>query len=186
MFGLSELNAHPPQSIAVATRLGNEVDNAQGARVAAGQVQAFRDMCQRRRWDLRRDADGLYNCAGLVWASRRTGISRQADWDRILRDDGYRRVHKTEPLRPDDLVLYLEVEDNTYLHVARVIRLIPGVANGSPPIPIVLSKWGHNLGECIHNAYEHGMGSDFNVDILFWTDRPDDVFASSTTPSLIY
>lgn len=185
MFGLSELTALPPQSIQLVTRLGSAIGNAQGGNVAYGRIQAFRDMCLNCRWVFRRDSDGLYNCAGLVWASRRTGISRHKDWIQILQDDGYRRVQETSRLRLDNLVLYRDVDDNTYLHVAKIVRLESGIAEGSPPIPHVISKWGHDLGECFHHAYDHGMGVDYNVEIEFWTDRPSNEHVPTTTRSII-
>ena len=184
MFGLSELNVEPPQSIRLVTRRGSAISNTQGGKVAHGRLQAFRDMCQRCRWEFRCDPDGIYNCAGHVWASRRTGISQTADWRRILADDGYRRLLESARLTPDDLVLYRDVDDDTYLHVARVVRLEPGVSSTSPPIPIVLSKWGHDLGECFHQAYDHGM-NEYNVEVEFWTDRINDETIPTTTRNLI-
>jgi hypothetical protein len=184
MFGLSELNIESPQSISLATRLGKPISNSQGGEVAVGRILAFRDMCQRRRWEYRADPEGLYNCAGHVWACRRTGISRNADWLQILKDDGYRRIREIASLHPDDLVLYRDVDDNNYLHVARIVRLEHGVTSSSPPIPIVLSKWGHDLGECYHKAYDYGM-IEYNVEVEFWTDRPNDDTLPKTTRSLI-
>ncbi len=184
MFGLSELSLEPAESIPLVTRRGSLISNNQGGKVAHGKIQAFRDMCQRCRWEFRCDPEGTYNCAGLVWASRRTGISQTADWRRILADDGYRRLVETARLAPDDLVLYRDVDDNTYLHVARVVRLETGVSPNSPRIPIVLSKWGHDLGECFHQAYDHGM-TEYNIEIEFWTDRINDDLIPTTTRSLI-
>ena len=185
MFGLSDLNPVSPQSIPLVTRQGNAISNTQGGKVAHGRVLAFRDMCQRCRWEFRRDPEGIYNCAGHVWASRRTGISQMADWQRILNDDGYRRLQGNDRLCPDDLVLYRDIDDNTYLHIARVVRLEPGVSPSSPQIPIVLSKWGHDLGECFHQAYDHGMNAEYNIEIEFWTDRTNNDTFSTTTRSLI-
>lgn len=180
MFGLSDLNLEPPQSIPLVTRRGSTISNTQGGKVAPGRVQAFRDMCQKSRWEFRCDPEGLYNCAGHVWASRRTGISRTDDWRQILKDDGYRRLLQIGSLVPDDLALYRDVDDNTYLHVARIVRLEPGVSPSSPPIPIVLSKWGHDLGECFHQAYDHRMNAEYNVEVEFWTDRFNDETITTT------
>lgn len=184
MFGLSDLNLELPQSITLVTRRGNAISNTQGGKVAHGRILAFRDMCQRCRWEFRCDPEGIYNCAGHVWASRRTGISQTSDWRQILKDDGFRRLGKSSRLMPDDLALYRDVDDNTYLHVARVVRLEPGVSATSSLIPIVLSKWGHDLGECVHQAFDHGM-NEYNVDVEFWTDRFNDDTIPTTTRSII-
>ncbi len=184
MFGLTDLSTQSSQSIPLVTRTGNSISNSQGGKVAHGRIQAFRDMCQRCNWDFRCDSEGIYNCAGLVWAARRTGISQTQDWLRILKDDGYRRLSTRDRLFADDLVLYRDVDDNTYLHVARIVRLISGVSSSSPPIPIVLSKWGHDLGERFHKAFDYGM-TEYTVDVEFWTDRPNDEHIPKTTRSLI-
>ena len=112
MFGLSELIGSPQNGIPLVTSKGNQIGNMQGAKVAAGRVLAFREMCARQiNWNFRRDSYGLYNCAGLVWASRRTGISQNEEWLKILADDGYRQT-----LHPilDDLVLYRDSDDRSF------------------------------------------------------------------------
>lgn len=184
MFGLSEINVELPKSIKLVTRHGNPISNAQGGKVAHGRVVAFREMCIKKRWEFRCDPEGTYNCAGHVWASRRTGISESEDWRRILIDDGYRRLPGPHKVLPEDLVLYRDVDDDTYLHVARVVRLVAGVSETVPPIPIVLSKWGHDLGECLHSVYDHGI-SEYNLEIEFWTDRVNDDTIPPTARSLI-
>ena len=172
MFGLSELIGSPQNEIPLVTSKNNRIGNTQGAKVAAGRVLAFRDMCANRPpWRFRRDSFGLYNCAGLVWASRRTGISLNEDWVRILTDDGYRPI--SDPSL-DDLVLYRDSDDGTFLHVARIVGFEKGISDKSPKIPIVLSKWGHDLGECVHFAYDLALPNSYNVSIEYWTERPKD------------
>jgi hypothetical protein len=172
MFGLSDLIGSPQNEIPLVTTKKNRIGNAQGAIVAEGRVTAFRDLCARRpNWRFRRDSFGLYNCAGLVWASRRTGISKNDDWLRILADDGYHQISEPEL---DDLVLYMDNDDRTYLHVARIIGFEKGISESSPKIPIVLSKWGHDLGECVHFDHDHALPNDYNVTIEYWTERPKD------------
>lgn len=169
MFGLAELPVSEPQGITLVTSKGSPIANHQGADVAAGKIAAFEDTCRRNPWTFRRHAGGLYNCAGLVWASRRTGISQTEDWRKILTDDGYRRT--TGP-RIDDLVLYRDTDDDTYLHVARIVSLQPGLTPESSKLPVVLSKWGHDLGVCFHLARDHGMPPTYNVEMEYWTERP--------------
>ncbi|MEQ1903876.1 MAG: hypothetical protein ABL888_06810 [Pirellulaceae bacterium] len=172
MFGLSELIGSPQNEIPLVTSKNNRIGNTQGAKVAIGRVLAFRDMCATRpNWRIRRDSFGLYNCAGLVWATRRTGISQNEDWLKILADDGYRQV--SEP-QLDDLVLYRNSDDRTFLHVARIVGFEKGISETSPKIPIVLSKWGHDLGECVHFDHDHGIDNSYNVSIEYWTERPND------------
>jgi hypothetical protein len=178
MFGLAELPLSSPQGIPLVTSKGNPIANHQGADVAVGKIQAFEDMCRRNQWCFRRHAGGRYNCAGLVWASRRTGISQTDDWRRILTDDGYRETSRPQI---DDLVLYRDVDDNTYLHVARIISFTPGLTPESEQLPVVLSKWGHDLGECFHLARDHRLPAAYNVKEEYWTERPRNESNSTTT-----
>jgi hypothetical protein len=180
MFGLSEINFAPsPGEIALETSKGNQIGNWQGAKVAFGRIEAFRDMCRHRpHWHFRCDSHGLYNCAGLVWASRRTGISENSEWKKVLRDDGYRQI--SEP-HLDDLVLYRDTADLICLHVGRVIAIVPGISEASPIIPVVLSKWGHDLGESVHFAHDHAIDSSYNVSIEYWTERQNDEPISQPT-----
>ena len=171
MFGLAELIGLPQNGIPLVTSRGNQIANTQGAKVGAGRVSAFRDKCLRKNWKFRRDSNGLYNCAGLVWASRRTGISQNEEWLKILADDGYRQT--SHPIL-DDLVLYRDSDDRSFLHVGRIVGIEPGVSELSPKIPIVLSKWGHDLGECVHFAHDHGIDNNYNVSLEYWTDRTNE------------
>ena len=121
-------------------------------------------------WENRRDACGVYNCAGLVWANRRTSIYEEDEFSKILNDDGYRLLPQ-EHLQPNDIVIYrrkaLNNERNT-LHVGIILRID---LIGKIPVTWVLSKWSDQYGEDIHklNDVPEHYG-DFLIE--FWTDRP--------------
>lgn len=122
------------------------------------------------RWTPRRPPSGEYNCAGHVWASRRTCIYEESEYRKILDDDGYRRV--TEPM-PDDLAIYVD-EAAGILHIGRIVELTPGIAEGSPRIPLVVSKWSDWTGEVCHLVTDHNFDNaqGFDVSVEYWTDRP--------------
>lgn len=103
-----------------------------------------------------------YNCAGHVWASRRTCIYELAEWRKILEDDGYQRT--SAPV-PDDIVIYYMAGLMT--HVARVHRLIENEIG--PPVPVVISKWGDTGGEVIHIVSE--VPESIRGNYEYWTDR---------------
>ncbi|MBN1591187.1 MAG: hypothetical protein JW888_16865 [Pirellulales bacterium] len=130
-----------------------------------------------KNWTRRKPAVGGYNCAGHVWASRRTAILETEHWKTILRDDGYRRLAGTEEPHVGDLILYVDKADDKadddYLHVAQIVELREGVTATSPQVPWVLSKWDSTSGEAIHNAYDVPYGrQEFTIDREYWTDRP--------------
>ena len=65
--------------------------------------------------------DRGYNCAGLVWNSRRSVLPSPDDWWRILEDDGYRPLGRDEEIKIGDIVVY--VKGGQILHVAKICEL---------------------------------------------------------------
>lgn len=153
-------------------RIGNEMGLD---RVEAGQEQKFRDMVQKYGWTLRRGPTGAYNCAGHVWAARRTGIFESAEWNKILDDDGYRKLDGGETPRAGDLVIYRFRQDDDFIHVAEVVA----VRNDKIT---VLSKLDATSGEVLHQPgnvpYAEQQLGAFYFD--YWTERPRD-----TAPRLL-
>lgn len=92
----------------------------------------------------------------------------------ILDEDGYRRLGDMERPVAGDLVLYVDNRNSEMLHVGRILRLRAGVADGSPPIPWVLSKWNSTSGEVMHRAPDVPFSAQgISHRIEFWTDRPN-------------
>lgn len=86
-----------------------------------------------------------YNCHGLTFAGRRTGITESQSILDVLREDGYQEVKSSEIL-PGDVIVYFG-EDNDVEHSGVVLQ----VAGKEIKIPVVLSKWGRGS-ECVHLA----------------------------------
>ena len=128
----------------------------------------------------RKPACGVYNCAGHVWASRRTTILEDFAWNMVLADDGYRQLDQGEPPAPGDLVIYRDREHG-FLHVGMIAELRQGITAESPPIPWVLSKWDSTSGEVLHHFADVPFAKQgFALVIECWTDRPA---SGSGTPS---
>lgn len=117
------------------------------------------------RWIERTPDTGVYNCAGMVWASRRTSIF--TDFHDILGDDGYRRLRDGEDPKEGDLVIY--ANGKNHAHVGVILSLSRIVAAGGAPFPVVLSKWDSASGEFIHDVNDHPCK---DVQVEYWTDRP--------------
>jgi hypothetical protein len=166
MFELARLVGTPPDKIILQTRERNYVANSQSCEPDAT-IRARYDGLRRKHfaWLNRKPACGVYNCFGLVWASRRTAIYEENDISQILSDDGYRQLVTDSQLRPGDVVLY-RYPGNT-LHAAMVIELKP---LGSSTVPWVLSKWGPVFGEDLH-AFLDVPKNLKDCMIEFWTDR---------------
>ena len=171
MFELQRLASSGGRSLALQTRAGQNIRNCVGGSVAAKELRQFETLVKRfgSMWTVRRPPAGEYNCAGHVWASRRTIVNEEEDWQTILRDDGYRLTG--HPV-PDDIVIYADKQQGI-LHIARVVELRSGIVEGSRPVPFVVSKWGVEGGETIHSVYDVPFSAHgFEVIIQFWTDRP--------------
>lgn len=89
-----------------------------------------------------------YNCVGMVFGSRRTQIDpKLAEW--IMSEDGYDRV-PPDRVEPGDLVVY-RLDSGELTHVGIVVEK---QAVGSVPVVKVLSKWGWDGPECVHDERE--------------------------------
>lgn len=170
MLEKARLVGTPPKEIILQTRAGHCVPNSQSCEPEA-RNRARYDMIRRNHaWVNRKPACGVYNCFGLVWASRRTAIYEEQSISQILIEDGYRLLQTDEQPLPGDLVLYLhlsgEVRDTC--HAAIIMKL---EQRGPGMVPWLLSKWNDVCGEDIH-AIRDVPPSLGNCAIEFWTDRP--------------
>lgn len=166
------------RSIVVQTRRGTPIDNFVGPRASVQCHNFFGLLCRKHgaNWKPRKPATGGYNCAGMVWASRRACLPSWQSWKTIVDEDGYRQIGDGEQLHVGDIVVYVRKADEEWVHVARVcelLRLSFGEGEGSP-IPRVLSKWSPTLGESIHALSDVFLnGEPFEAfQALIFTDRP--------------
>lgn len=132
------------------TSEGNEIDNYQLLENMATLDSQHRFDSFRKKFpyaeERTRNATSVYNCHGMVFAARRTGIDRNDAVQRILTDDRYVEVLREDVL-PGDVVLFIS-EQGDMEHSAIVIE---------PPepdtalMPKVVSKWGEFI-EYVHYA----------------------------------
>jgi hypothetical protein len=96
----------------------------------------------------------VYNCHGLTFASRRTGIDLPESVWRILDEDGYTEVPLGDVV-PGDVIVYISPEDGDVEH-SGVVTEVKQV--GAARVPWVCSKWGrgsevwHQFGDCPYDA----------------------------------
>lgn len=159
------------RSISVDTHLGNPIRNLVALPVDAACVQRY-ELLRRRhaRWKKRKEATGVYNCFGLLFASRRTAIYDDEEVTRALTEDGYRQVSLSE-VRAGDIALYREADRKTLLHGGLVVRLDGIFDTAASSVPIVLSKWNDTCGEDEHH-FRDVPWTDGTWTVEFWTDRP--------------
>ena len=160
------------EQIVVQTRKGTVLDNV--IEVAPGAMDELKYEkffeIHGQQWQPRKPIAGVYNCAGHVWASRRTSLTDPPQWRTILDDDGYVR---TDTPVADDVVLYVDEDNGEIIHVARVVELREGITPESERIPWVVSKWGPISGEAMHFAHDVPYGRQgYSFRSEYWTDRP--------------
>jgi hypothetical protein len=138
------------KSIKVDTAAGQPIDNAQFFDIStfeAGQMQEL-DRRYKKGLETRSGPTAKYNCHGMTFASRRTGIYETSEIQKILSDDQYSEIKPSDVL-PGDVIIYYDHGDAEH----------SGIVLTSPQdsllrVPRVLSKWG-KASECIHWA-NHG------------------------------
>jgi hypothetical protein len=168
MLEMARLVGTPPGKIILQTREGKDVENSQSC-PPDGTIMARYALLRRMHsgWINRKPACGIYNCFGLVWASRRTAVYDEGAISQILKDDGYRQLLPGGTPQPGDIVLYRN--SNSTMHAAIVMELRQLQPDGSM-IPWVLSKWGNVFGEDFHAI--QNIPKDLEGCIIeFWTDR---------------
>jgi hypothetical protein len=167
MLEMARLVGTPLEGIILQTRARNNLANSQSCEPDAT-IRARYEGLRRKHfaWLNRKPACGVYNCFGLVWASRRTAIYEESDISQILKDDGYRQLVSDLELLPGDVVLYRHLGNTR--HAAMVVELKP---LGASMVPWVLSKWGPVFGEDLHAFLDVPKDLE-DCMIQFWTDRP--------------
>lgn len=136
--------------ITLQTRKGNNIDNEQADTVyTPGELRAIEDTTKEYLTDGKRaEANPLYNCHGLTFATRRTGIFNTEDIKKILADDEYKEI----PLRnilAGDIVLYI-AENGDIDHSGIVVDVNENFGIRTPRI---ISKWG-TMPEFIHLVHQ--------------------------------
>ena len=169
MFEEEILLGDTERSIVVHTRCGRPVTNVIELEPGPREKDRYESIQRRfgRQWINRKPPCGVYNCYGMVFASRRTSILEDDQIADILSDDGYRKIPEEEA-RVGDLVFYKDGKIGL-LHVARVTRRDTTLAT----VIFALSKWDSTSGEDEHHVRHHcWLDEALDVQLEFWTDRP--------------
>ena len=151
-------------SIRLETREGNRISNEQHRQRDSTAMAVAEELARHYGAETTRSLSSVYNCFGMVFASRRTAVSPD-DIGMILTDDKYTRLVSVEEVMVGDLVLY--TRDDEYSHVAVVVRPQFG-QGGMGNRPLVMSQWGAD-GEYLHlwDRVSPWLGEPTE----FWTDR---------------
>lgn len=138
-------------SLKTETRLGTQIENNfdRGPLMAGKLIECASYRTRYPAADHTRGvASASYNCHGLTFASRRTGIADAGVVRAILQEDDYIKVDRSN-LKVGDTVIYIDA-DGDITHSGIVVEVPDFGAK-------VLSKWGecheviHAMGDCPYN-----------------------------------
>lgn len=113
-----------------------------------------------------RSLTSLYNCVGLVFASRRTVVDVK-HLPMILKDDGFRVIPESEAIQ-GDIVLYRRNTQITHLGIVFEFRDVSLRGDRSEFQIWVLSQWGED-GEYLHKIRE--VPPIYGNELEFWSER---------------
>ena len=111
-----------------------------------------------------RSSSAVYNCIGMVVASRRTTVEPR-DLLGVLRDDGYKKIGVAEA-SAGDVVVYLDGRGEV-THAGFILCRNVLTSDKTDPFK-VLSQWGAD-GECEHDSLD--VPDVYCRPAEFWTDR---------------
>jgi hypothetical protein len=149
----------PPSSIALRTRSNLEIENQQDWHSTRFDWSKLADP---KRFDgatIVSDPCPVYNCHGLTFGSRRTGVHSKPHF--ILAEDGFKPIPEYEA-RVGDVVVYFDSqgsESHSGIVVGESNLIIGGASTtkGSK-LPLIWSKWGkgcevvHLVGNCPYDG----------------------------------
>lgn len=113
-----------------------------------------------------RSASAIYNCVGMVFATRRTWVEPQYVYQ-LLDDDGYTQLSRITDAYVGDVAVYKNLESGEVAHVGVFIERKEDLSTATVSFK-VLSKWGP-WAEYIHDPDD--VLPNFGILSEVWTDR---------------
>ena len=155
--------------IALATRKNTSIPNTRRKPQAPVSMQAAQAMVLGEHPSAKvRSLSSVYNCMGMVFASRRTWV--EPDYlQMILEDDEYRPIDRNE-LHRGDVVVYRNNHDEiSHVGIVYEVRLKVDEATLEVVAEVVVaSQWGHD-GEYFH--LDDDVNPRLGKPTEYWTDR---------------
>jgi hypothetical protein len=135
-----------PPDLALHSCEYKQIDNERISEISTWEANQFKkfDEDYGSGVNRRSDPNPFYNCHGMTFATRRTGVFETAVVRQILDEDKYGEVPQMFVL-PGDVILYYG-PDNDIEHSGIVIE-VPKPENFN--VPLVCSKWG-KYAELVH------------------------------------
>jgi hypothetical protein len=146
-----------PDSIVLETSQGTRLDNSRKGEITLWD-KSFHDTLERQYGSSSRERTPptvTYNCHGLTFAVRRTGIHQEAVLKTVMADDVYVEIERGKVL-PGDTIIYYG-EDGDIIHSGIVVEE-PNADNLWSAL--VVSKW-CKYKELVHHATQCPYGAGY-------------------------
>ncbi len=146
----SQLFSGFSKTISLQTRQGEKIENIQMHLLSTYEKAQFSALVQQYRYTtvmFKGEPTAIYNCHGMTFACRRTGIQDYSEIVKILQQDSYKEIEEISNVCIGDIILYYDSDGEEVEHSGIIVKEPCAVLG----IPIVLSKWG-KYKEAIHPA----------------------------------
>ena len=151
--------------VALSTRKNSPIPNTRRKPRAPLSMQAAQTMVLGAHSSAEiRSLSSVYNCMGMVFASRRTWIEPE-HLQMILQDDEYRQVNRNEIQRGDVVVYRGNQNEITHVGIVSEVKVNPRDATLEV---VVVSQWGYD-GEYFH--LDDDVNPMLGTPAEYWTDR---------------
>jgi hypothetical protein len=137
--------SEPDKNIKLQTSLNSDIENRQGLTILAGNVNLAQEIERSFQSTFLTSPNPIYNCHGMTFANRRTGIFNMAHLFQILADE-YEHIKNQDNVKTGDIIIYYTPDEKEILH-SGIVTFVD-INNHYNKISI-LSKAGQ-LGEIVH------------------------------------
>ena len=139
----------PELAITLQTSYKTPINNHQSTVLLKANESLYRQLEEKFNSKFLCSPNPIYNCHGMTFASRRTGIYKDADILKILEDE-YVHIKSIFEVRTGDIIIYFSSNESEILHSGVVTYV---VKNDSFPEIKILSK-ARQCGEIMHKPDE--------------------------------
>jgi hypothetical protein len=147
-----------PDNIILETSQGTQLENSRKGEITLND-KFYHDKLERQYGSSSRERTPpvvSYNCHGLTFAVRRTGIHQENMLKILLADDAYVEIVDRKKVLPGDTIIYYG-EDGDIIHSGIVVE---EPTEEHYWIPLVVSKWA-KYKELVHRATQCPYGTGY-------------------------
>lgn len=141
-----------PNVIAMETSRNKPIKNAQHTILCKQEVETELREGKKYNSEFQGEATKIYNCHGLTFACRRSGIFDDDAIQQILNDE-YIEIKERDRVNVGDVVLYIHTTEKYFLHSGIVVEAKKPEPLSMKQIKVISKTRAYK--EIVHNVQEH-------------------------------